>query len=237
MVSRLGGVYNYQVGNHLSGGKKSVFAGGFDGVSSYPTSGCLDSNSFVLPLKPGALASFTLSNGAIVPNANLIPAYNLQGSASSLISVVQAQLDQIVSAIASGSMSISNLQAIMAGAANAGASSSSSVAVVNALCGAIFSVLASGNSQVSASAVISAIANISADAGGAPALSPEGLANAVLDALLSAHNQPGSVGNALNSIGASSNPWGADIDANADVNTFGELIQKLLKKTDFIGLK
>jgi hypothetical protein len=233
-----GGVYINQTGNVISAGGSNRFVGGLSAIFGAYPSGNLSPSAFIMPQKNGGLSSFTSAAGAISPTATLIPARNLVGSAAMVITLTNAQLDQIVSAVASGALSISVLQAILAGAANAIASGSGVISVDSALCGAIFSVTATTSGVASGTgSTLTAKANLSADAGGPTPLSPEGLANAVLDALLADHVDAGTVGEALNSIGAAGNPWSADLTTNNDPGTFGERVQKLLKKAEFLGLK
>lgn len=225
------GVFSGQTGNAWdAGGLRNRASGLEEAFSAYP-SGHLAPTAFQLPMKPGAMSSYTLAQEEMVGSADLIPARNLEASSSATISILNAQLDQIVSLVASGSMSVSVASAILAGAANAVASSSASLTAVDALLGAIFSVAASGSATLSKTAVLTALAHISADIGGPTPLSPEGLANAVLDALLADHNDAGSVGEALNDLAAGANPWAALLSSNNDPGSFGERIQKLALKT------
>jgi hypothetical protein len=188
-----GAIYG-QNGNFIKGGLKNRFFGGFSGTFSAYPSGYLASRAMVLPEKGGAISSYTISTGSISPTATLVPAYNLEASSSMAITLTNAQLDQIVSAVASGTLSMSVVSAILAGAAEAQASGASAITVSNALCGAIFSVLGSGSMTVVGSSTLTALANMSADAGGPTPLSPEGLANAVWDSLASNHLDSGTMG-------------------------------------------
>jgi hypothetical protein len=124
----------------------------------------------------------------------------------------------------------------LAAAVSAQASATMTLAA-NALAGGIFPVEASGSASLSPSVVLTARAFMEASAGGPTPLSPEGLANAVLDALLADHTLAGSVGEALNNIGASSNPWSSDLASNNAPGTFGERVQKLLTTTKYFGTK
>jgi uncharacterized phage-associated protein len=84
---------------------------------------------------------------------------------------------------------------------------------------------------------LTGIGSVSADISPFTELSPESLAAAVLNALLAEYNQTGSVGEALNNIGASSNPWSSLLASNNTDGTFGAHIQKLLKQNNYVGLK
>jgi hypothetical protein len=153
----------------------------FSRISSVPI-GYRPPYAFRLAMSDGGIASQTLSTGAITGASTLNAGRNLVGSAACTITVTQAQLDQIVSAVASGSMSIAAAVATLAGAANATASGSGAIAVTNALCGAIFSVTAARACSISGTgSTLTALGNMEASAGGATPLSPEGLAASLLD--------------------------------------------------------
>jgi len=228
---------SFQSGNFIKGGMRNRFIGGFSLIFGAYPSGYLDPSAFVLPQKPGAMSSFTQSRPALAANSDLIPARNLDASGTISLTVTQAQLDQIVSLIASASSSLSVSNAQLVAAAQAVASASSSLSVTTAQLGAIFSVLANSALNLSGSGAITAIGHMDADAGGPTPLSPEGLAEALLNSILADFNDPGTVGEALNSIGASGNPWSSDLASNNTPGTFGEKIQRLLTLAQFLGLK
>lgn len=65
----------------------------------------------------------------------------------------------------------------------------------------------------------------------------ERLAEAVWDIVLAEHATVGTTGKALADAGGAGNPWSADTSTNNDPGTFGERVQKLLTKNNFLGLK
>jgi len=75
------------------------------------------------------------------------------------------------------------------------------------------------------------------DVGAGDVLSPNSLANAVWDTVIAEHQTAGTTGKALSDAGGAGNPWAADTSTNNDPGTFGALVQKLLKFTQFLGLK
>ena len=176
-----GAVYR-QPGNFIKGGLRNRNAGGFSSRFSGYSNGTLAPSAFILPQKSGSISSYTRSSGAAVGVGSLIPGRNLEASSSMVITLTNAQLDQIVSAVASGAAAITVTDAILAGAANMTASADGVLSVLDALCGAIFSVTAASSCSVSGSgSTLTALGHISADAGGATPLSPEGLAASLLD--------------------------------------------------------
>jgi hypothetical protein len=207
---RLNGAFKYQGNESLSGGFRNIFAGGFDEKSGIST-GALSPQAFVLPQKPGSMASQTDSFLTISKtDATLIPAINLLFSASSSIEITQAQLDQIVQMLLSAGASLSTTQAILSGAANAEMSASGSITVTQAQCGAIIDILASGSSSITPNMFLTALASMNCEIGGPTPLSPEGLAQAV---------------------------WSSKINENKESGSFGLFIQKLLNIVKFLGLK
>jgi hypothetical protein len=232
----LRGAYSGQIGNVISGGLRSRFFGGFNPKSSGYPSG-YNKSGFVLPKVAGAMSSFTRSRSQITYNSDLIPAFPSTANASASLQIISAALNQIVRLIASGSASVSTISAALAGGAKGQAVGSAQLTIINAQAGAIVLALANGSASITSEAGLRALAHMVASAGGPTPLSPEGLANAVLDAMLADHTEAGTVGEALNNVSASSNPWSAPLDGNDSDGTFGEQVQKLLTKTQFIALK
>lgn len=226
------GVYQNQFGNYIKGGMNNRFAGGFNATfGAYPLGG-LAPSAFILPLKAGAISSHNTSPSSLTATqASAVPAMPMVASAAAALTVLNAQLDQVVQFIANGVLELTG-SASLAAAVSAQASATMTLAS-SALAGGIFPCEASSLMQLSPSVALTAQAFMIAAAGGPTPLSPEGLANAVLDALLADHNLAGTVGEALNNVGASGNPWSSDLTVNNAPGTFGERIQKLLTTTQF----
>lgn len=209
----------------------------FNSTSSYPT-GYRPPFTYRLPLKDGAISSFTISTGTISATANLSGGINLVAPGTVTISVSNAQLDQIVSAVANGTMTLAAASAILAGAAALDGSGTLQISVTASNIGAIFSVTATTSGTIAnAASTLTALGHMEAEAGGPAELSPEALAAAILNALLVDYNEPGSVGEALNNVGAGGNPWDSLLIDNQNPGSFGERIQKLLTIAKFLGLK
>lgn len=209
----------------------------FDKKSGMPL-GYLPPYSWRMPIKNGGLGSFTLSYSAITPSVSMAGGRNLEGSSALTITVTNAQLDQIVSAVGSAALTMAVNDAILAGAANLDADGNLTLAVDSALCGAIISVLAPGSCTISGTgSALTALGFMEAEAGGPTPLSPEGLANAVWDTVLADHVETGTTGAALSDAGGAGNPWSADLSSNNTPGTFGAFVQKLLSVAKFLGLK
>jgi hypothetical protein len=229
------GVFTFQNGNFIKGGLRNRDAGGFNNVFSAYPSGSLNPNTFIMPQKAGALASRTVSSGAISPFVNLIPAIPMDGSSAIVLTVTNAQLDQIVSFVANALLTMSGsaqLDAAISMQVNGALALTTSANIQ-----AIISTLASGSMAITPNAVLTALAHMNAEAGGPTPLSPEGLANAVWDTVLADHQITGSTGKALSDAGGAGNPWSADLATNNTSGTFGALVQKLLTVAKFLGLK
>lgn len=144
--------------------------------------GYLHPYSWIMPKSSGGMASYTQSSSAMSQSvANLAGGRNLEGSSTIVITLTNAQLDQIVQAIASSSMAISVSNANLAAAAGMSGTGSFSIVVNNAQLGAIISALASSNGSIASNSTLTAKAFMEAVAGGATPLSPEGLAASLLD--------------------------------------------------------
>jgi hypothetical protein len=169
-------------------------------------SGHLAPSSWVLPYKPGAMSSFTNLVVTVTPGLlNLAAGVNISGDSTVTITVNPADGQLIVSAVGSTSITF-NLAANLAGALSASGSTSFSFTVNNATLGAIVDAVGAALVQFSNSATVRATGNLSGDITPFTELSPQNLAAAVWQALASAYNTPGSMGELLNSAGAAADP-------------------------------
>ena len=211
----------------MSGSNRNQYLGGYNKLSATP-SGYLHPYAWIMPYYAGQMATYTLANGQLSKtDANLVAGRNLEANASLTITVTNAQLDQIVSFLATGSCSISVVNAILGNVATLQANGTMEI-TSSALCGAIFTVTADGNGQVTGSPFLSALAHLEAESGGPTPLSPEGLANAVWSESLTPYVGT-SAGQALKDAGSAGNPWSADLATNNISGTFGYAVNQILK--------
>jgi hypothetical protein len=169
-------------------------------------SGHLAPSSWVLPYKPGAMSSFTQCVVTVTPGTlNLAAGVNISGDSTVTITVNPADGQLIVSAVGSTSITF-NLAGDLAGALSASGNADITFTVNNATLGAIVDAIGAALVQVSASANIRATGNLSGDITPFTELSPQSLSAAVWEALASAYNTPGSMGELLNSAGAAADP-------------------------------
>jgi hypothetical protein len=169
-------------------------------------SGHLAPSSWVLPYKPGAMSSFTNLVVTVTPGTlNLAAGVNITGGTTVTITVNPADGQLIVSA--SGSTSITfNLAGDLAGALSASGNADITFTVDNATLGAIVDAIGAALVQFSNSATVSATGNLSGDITPFTELSPQSLSAAVWEALASAYNAPGTMGELLNSAGGGASP-------------------------------
>lgn len=234
--TRFGGVYGaHYFSVFRDAGKNRAFDVYDEKFSANPV-GALSPGAYTLPIQSGGIASYTESESAISYSADLIPARNLEASSSMAIVVTDAQLDQIVSMAGTGTLTLSTVNAILAGAAALEASGTLQL-TSSAASGAIFSVTASSSGQISVNVELTALAFMEAEAGGPTPLSPEGLASAVWGATAADNNQAGTMGEKVNDAGSAGNPWAADLSTNNTEGTFGWFVQKLVTVAKFLGLK
>lgn len=235
---RLTGSFDGRPGSWQKGGLRNRFAGGFSGTFGAYPSGGNHPNAYVLPQKPGAISSYTRSNGALTPGTNtLVPAVPMSVNTSGSITVTAAVLDQIISLVSNLSGNISVTTAQLSAAAGIAVSASGAISLTSAQLGAIISMICSPTGAISPAANMTALANLSSTIGGPTPLSPEGLAQAVWNALTATYQAPGSMGEAVGNAGAGANPWDELLSASTTDGTFGKRIQELLTKNQYLGLK
>jgi hypothetical protein len=160
----------------------------------------------VLPYKPGAMSSFTNLVVTVTPGTlNLAAGVNISGDSTVTITVNPADGQLIVSAVGSTSITF-NLAANLAGALSASGSTSFSFTVNNATLGAIVDAVGAALVQFSNSATIRATGNLSGDITPFTELSPQNLAAAVWETIAADFNDPGTMGELLNSAGTAADP-------------------------------
>ena len=187
-------------------------------------SGHLAPSSWTLPYKPGAMSSFTNLVVTVTPGTlNLAAGRNISGDTTVTVTVNPAAGQLIVSAVGSTSITF-NLAANLAGALSASGSTSFSFTVNNATLGAIVDAVGATLVQFSASATPRATGNLSGDITPFTELSPQSLSAAVWEALASAYNTPGSMGEKLNDAGSAANPWTEVIDGTYTASDLLKLI-------------
>jgi hypothetical protein len=239
------GAYSANVVNNLtqSGRNRNVYIN--DQLQSYSRAnavpiGYTHPYNWVMAQNNGGMASFKYLSGLVSFAGDGAGGLNAVASIAGAIALTNANMGLIVSAIASlsGAISTTNasLVAVLELVANTIAGSGTlNAATLGALAGVAASItaqatLSSGSMTNSPGYMTSSITPYTT-------LSPESLAASLLNAVLASYNTAGTVGAALNGVGASSNPWSTALSGNNTSGTFGEQVQKLLKKSDFIGLK
>lgn len=160
---------------------QSVGQGISSKLASIP-SGTRAPGAWVLAYKPGAMSSFTSCEVTVtVDSLNVAGGRNITGSTSVTISVPDAQLELVVSAQGTASITISTTGNLAGGAFVDGVTTIS-FTVPNATLGAIVDLVGQSLVSATASALIKAIGNLAGDITPFTTLSPENLAAAVLNA-------------------------------------------------------
>lgn len=171
----------------------------FGPLASYP-SGYSCPYSWSMPITVGAMSSFTDGQIKLSPTANMAGGYNLSVTDTLTFASSNAQLDQIVTFVASSVMSFIGSAQLNA-AIQMQASAVISL-VASADIQAIVDITASSSISLSANAVLTALAHMSAQGGGPTPLSPEGLAEAVWNYLKENPTTSGSMKEVLEKVKA-----------------------------------
>jgi len=155
----------------------------------------------------GAASYVDLSSSIEIQTALLAAGKNLTANLDAAVTLTNADLDQIVNLLADISASITATTATLAAVAALEAAITASGTITTAQLGAIVGMLANLNGTGLLSANNFATASISADINSNTPLSPNSLAAAVWGALAIDNDEPGTMGELLNSSGAAANPW------------------------------
>jgi hypothetical protein len=196
--------------------------------------------SWSLAQVSGGLASYKALNANIsTTDALLALGINIDANLDASMTKTDAILALIVALqadlSASGTITDANMAIIILLEAALSASGSLTDAQLNNILNLAAALSASGTLTNS----ITNLVNLSADISNAAAgvATPEQIAAAVWNAILADFGNVGSTGEALANAGGAGNPWDSLLSANNDPGTFGERVQKLLTKNQFLGLK
>jgi hypothetical protein len=207
-----------------------------DKKASIPV-GYRNPNAIVIAQKSGGMgvtARTVEGTGAVSTPGNL--AGGLNGVATiDGIGGLTADMSLIIAAIATlagvGGLSGGMTGTLWATADLEGEGSAS--AALGAISSAVADLIGTGG----ISAAMRGDAYASADIAPATTVSADVIARAVWDVMISEHTATGTTGEALNNVGAASNPWSQMLVDNNDPATFGEFVQKILTTAKFMGLK
>lgn len=204
------------------------------------------SNGYVHPYSwsiaqiSGGLASYKALNANIsTTDALLALGINIDANLDATINTTDAILALIVALqadlSASGTITDANMAIILLLEAVLSASGT----ITDAQLQNIVNMAAQLSANMTLTNSITNLVNLSADISNAAdgQATPEQIAAAVWNAILADYNAAGSTGAALGDAGGAGNPWSALLADNADPNTFGERVQKLLTKGQYIGSK
>ena len=169
-------------------------------------SGHLAPSAWVLPYRGGAMSAFTFQAATVsLGTLNVAAGRNIEGDTSITVTVPDALLQLVVSAVGSASITFT-ADGTLAGALAAEGAANISVTVPTATLGAIIDAIAAAQITVSASANIRATGALAGDITPFTELSPQSLADAVWSSLSSEYQTAGTMGELLNSAGAAADP-------------------------------
>lgn len=233
----VGAAYSYMEDISPPSTRRNRHLGGVPQYTSTPNA-YRNPMALVLPKIAGGMSSNKQVEIALAKSgATLVNAQYMTAASTVTFTLVSAALGQIFAALASGTITFAQATAALEAKFAAAGSGAITISVSSAELGGTFSMEASSTITVTPAGLLTAIAFMEASAGGATPLSPEGLAAAVWSALKTQYNEAGTMGEALNDAGGAGNPWASDLASNNTPDTFGEHVQKLLKKATYQALE
>lgn len=186
---------------NLYAGEATVVSGtSIANLSGYP-SGMRHPGSWSMPIKAGGLSARNEGAISFAAAGSGALGRNIEGSADIAFTVPDADLQLIVSAEGSAAIVFSGA-ATLAGALAAAGSASITFTVDDATLGAIVSATGAASVTFSGEGIPNAIGHLAGDITPYTELSPQSLAAAVWNALQSAYQEPGSMGEAMSTAGA-----------------------------------
>lgn len=237
------GAYSANVINNLtqSGRNRNIYANVYVLKNNACPVGYTAPYNYVMPQTNGGLGSYkNIGASAGISTATIAGGKNAEAALAASIALTNANMGLIISLVASLSASISVSNASLAAILNMVANTLAATGTLTPpTLGAIASVIASltANGTISSSSMVDSKGFMTADITPYTELSPQTLAAALLNAILADFNEAGSVGEALNNVGAAGNPWDAALSSNNTAGTFGERVQQLLTLAKYMGLK
>lgn len=189
-------------------------------------------DAYLPPAKSGGIAAIYRLEGSATLTATGISArlssatFNGAGSVTSNLSVLTQGAAALTGAgsVTAAALATSSLSSALSGAASVTAGLSATVEMEVALLGAAsVSANVKGKNAMAAHIDVGAVDGLSAAE--------------VWEYDISGISTAGTSGKKLNDASSAGNPWEADLASNNTSGTFGEFVQKLLKKSTFLGLK
>jgi len=179
-LSIRGASFSNATGSYLNATLRNRVVGGLSAIFMAYSNGTLAPSAFILPQKPGSMASYTEVRMALTPTATLTPGLPMEASSSMVLTLVNATADRVISIVASDTLAISVTTADLTSAVGASASATGTLSTSVTL-GGIFDVVGSASLVGAPTFVMTALGGMVATAGGPTELSPEGLSLELLD--------------------------------------------------------
>lgn len=232
-TSRIGAlttIYNGQ-GVH---GRSAVPTGWTRGILKLTTNydslpqGCRHPKAWMMPQKPGALASrnYATGSGTMSADAWAVKLAEAAITGSGGLTAFGSLIVQLVAAITgSGTVTNADVKAFLAAVAALTGSGTISSAVRTGLGALLASVTGSGTA---AGSTATGIGELDADIVAYGDLTPEGIRDAVWNAIAANFNAAGTMGNKLNSASAAGDPWTAVLPGSYAAGEAGNLVGNAL---------
>jgi hypothetical protein len=220
--------------SNKSGSKRNMFSGdynlGFNQKSQTPL-GYNPPYCYTIALRSGGMATFrTITGSGEITLGRLVGGVNITAGITGSGNITNAAGSLIVSGLATiigtgavnGSLiGIATATATLAGQGNI-------TAALGALGNLTAAIIGTGTITTS----ITATGYMTADIGGeGDAVTPASVAAAVWEAVASAYNSPGTMGNKLNSAGGAADPWGTSLPGTYSSGTAGYILGTLSGST------
>ncbi len=186
--------------NFYAGEATVVSGASIASLSCYP-SGVRHPASWSMPTKAGGLSARNEAQITLSGSASGALGRNIEGSTSITVGVADAALQLIVSASGSAVIAFSGA-GTLAGALAAAGTAAITFTVDDATLGAIVSATGTATVSLASDATLTAIGHLAGDITPYTELSPENLAAAVWNALQSAYQAAGTMGEAMSTAGS-----------------------------------
>lgn len=209
--------------------------------ASIPGTGYGPGSAFMMPMKAGELGARRIDGIATVTGTALsamIAALDAIAGTSTVLGAANAIGLVTVSASSAGVASVTAFTLVASSMSGLSAGVASVVANLGAVipCEASSAGVATSSVNLKGTGRMNGVISIGAS-GYLSNDDVERLAKAVWDVVSAEHLTAGTTGKALSDAGGAGNPWSSPLVGNNTSGTFGERVQKLLTKGQFLGLK
>lgn len=204
--------------------------------TSIPAQGLRPPYSLVIAPKAGGMSMYSAGTGSVsnaASIAGLFATATLAGIGVISNGAMGLTVEMVATLAGTGSLSASVIGQLQAVASLSG--SSSVTAAQSALAGMVASLAGSGlitDAQQEALGEMTATIYVNQSEA-----TVQQIVEGVWEALTTDHNNPGTMGEAMNGAGSAGNPWITDLSAYNTANSAGKILKDRLSKAQYLGLK